>query len=135
MASNRHQFIVGLLVKRMREDGIVIHALDGKYPGLFGNSMPLPPRIINHRPDIVGSSVNGQICIGEAKTESDISNSRTYEQLQDFLVMELNGLICKVYLGIPKSSEVVFTKTLSRLGLSTCNNLVLLLVPDIIINA
>lgn len=134
MAGNRHQFILGLVIKKMREEGICVSCVDGPYPGLLGESVPLPPTILRHRPDAVGIRDNGQICVGEAKTENDISNNRTYAQLQDFTSIELNGSKCEVYVGIPQSGKDVFIRSLKRTGLADQNNLHVLYVPDEIIN-
>ncbi len=134
MAGNKHQFILGLVIKKMREEGITVSYIDGLYPGLFGKSVPVPPTILRHRPDAVGIRDNGQICIGEAKTENDISNNRTYAQLQDFTSIELNGSKCEVYIGIPQSSKTLFLKSLKKVGLSDQSNLHVLFVPDEIIN-
>lgn len=134
MAGSRHQFILGLVIKKMREEGIIIQCVDGDYPGLFGEKIQLPPQILRHRPDAFGINVDGQVCIGEAKTESDISNYRTYEQLQDFSSIELNGKKCEVFIGIPNSSKSDFNKSLERIGLKGCNNIHVLYIPDELID-
>lgn len=134
MASNKHQFLLGLVVKKMREEGFIISAVDGDYPGLFGSKTSLPPTILRHRPDVIGSNEKGQISIGEAKTENDLLNYRTYEQLVDFSTVELNGNKCKVYIGIPSSSKETFTKSLKKIGLTNVDNIHILYIPDEIIN-
>lgn len=134
MASDKHQFILGLVIKKMREEGVIIYGVDGDYPGLFGEKIELPPQILRHRPDAIGIKENRQVCIGEAKTETDITNDRTYEQLQDFTSIELNGKQCEVFIGIPKSSECIFNKSLERIGLKDCSSIHVLYIPDEIIN-
>lgn len=134
MAGNRHQFILGLVIKKMREEGAAVYGVDGNYLGLFGEKMALPPQILRHRPDAVGVKENGQICIGEAKTENDITNSRTYEQIQDFSSAELNGKLCEVFIGVPQSCEDLFNKSLGKMGLKECHNLHVLFIPEEIIN-
>jgi hypothetical protein len=134
MAGTKHQFILGLVVKLMREQGISIVGVDGKYPGLFGEKITIPPQILRHRPDIIGIRDTGQICIGEAKTENDITSSRTYSQIQDFTSIELNGQTCDVFIGIPKISEAKFKKSMIKLGLFECTNITVLYIPDEIIN-
>lgn len=134
MAGERHQFILGLVIRKMREEGITIQNVDGNYPGLFGEQTPLPPQILRHRPDAIGIKSTGQLCIGEAKTEFDIANTRTYEQLEDFTTVEVNGSRCEVFIGIPQSSEDAFKKSLERMGLKECENLHILYIPDEIIN-
>lgn len=134
MLSNRHQFILGLVIKKMREEGVTIYGIDGSYPGLFGEKIQLPPQILRHRPDAIGTKEDGKICIGEAKTENDIANSRTYEQLQDFSTIELNGKKCELFVGIPKSSEEYFNKILEKFRLKDIDNIHLLCIPDELIN-
>lgn len=134
MASAKHQFILGLIVKYMREQGILITGVDGDYPGLLGEKIEVPPQILRHRPDIVGVRKNGQICFGEAKTENDIANSRTYAQIQDFASIKLNNQICDVFIGLPKSSDKLLRKTLKRMGLLERSNIIVLCIPDEIIN-
>lgn len=134
MAGKKHQFILGLIIKKMREDGITIQGVDGNYPGLFGEKVPLPPQILRHRPDVIGAKENGQICFGEAKTENDILNSRTYEQLSDFSHIKLNSQDCEVFIGLPKSSESDFKKSLRKIGLMGKDNIKAIYIPDEIIN-
>jgi D-alanyl-D-alanine carboxypeptidase len=134
MATKRHQFILGLLVKKMREIGCKITAIDGDYPGMFGEDLPTPPTILRHRPDIIAVKVDGQICIGEAKTEDDIDTQRTLEQLQDFGNLKLNGKLCEVFIGIPKSSKLRFQKILTSVNLDSARNIHPFFIPDDIIN-
>jgi hypothetical protein len=134
VAGNRHQFILGLVIKKMREEGITIYGIDGNYPGLFGENISLPPQILRHRPDAIGVKADGQICIGEAKTENDIENNRTYEQLLDFSSVEMNGKLCDVFVGVPQTGEDLFNRTLARWGLRGSQNIHVLFVPDEIIN-
>ena len=118
----------------MRQEGVELYGIDGKYSGLFGEKVPLPPQIRRHRPDAIGIKSNRQLCIGEAKTEGDILNKRTYEQLQDFTSVEVNGSLCEVFIGIPQSSENSFKKSLEKTDLKECDNLHVLYIPDEIIN-
>lgn len=133
MASNKHQFILGLVIRKMREEGFSITSVDGTYPGLLGERIPVPSTILRHRPDTIGAKDDGQIGIGEAKTESDIANNRTYEQLYDFTSIELNGKLCEVFVGLPESGKDIFIKSLNKLGLKS-ENLHVLYIPDEIIN-
>jgi hypothetical protein len=134
MASDKHQFILGLVVKRMRTEGATIFAVDGNYAGLLGEKVSMPPQILRHRPDVIGVKSDGQILIGEAKTENDITNKRTYEQLKDFSSSELNGNSCEVFVGIPRSAVDVFNKCLTNWGLDHFQNIHLIIVPDTLIN-
>ncbi len=134
MARNRHQFILGLVIRKMREEGATVYGVDGDYPGLLGEDVSVPPQILRHRPDAIGVMADGQICIGEAKTENDIENSRTYEQLQDFSSVEFSGKLCEVFIGIPQTAEGPFNRSLDRWGLKGAENIHLLIVPEEIIN-
>ncbi len=134
MAGKKHQFILGLIIKKIREDGFTIISIDGDCSGTFGDKTQLPPRIIRHRPDVIAMKENGLICIGEAKTDSDINNARAYEQLIDYTNTEVNGRQCNVVLGIPKSSRNVFKKKLHKIGLIESEKFFVLYVPDEIIN-
>lgn len=118
----------------MREEGVIVHNIDGNYAGLFGEKTTLPPQILRHRPDAFGINSSGHVCIGEAKTEGDITNTRTYEQLHDFATVELNGAKCDVYVGLPQSCEYIFKEKLKKLGLRECENIHALYIPDEIIN-
>jgi len=134
VAGNRHQFILGLVIKKMREEGATLYGVDGNYPGLFGENISLPPQLLRHRPDAIGVKADGQICIGEAKTENDIENNRTYEQLQDFSSFEMNGKLCEVFIGVPQIVQELFNRALERWGLRGSQNIHVLFIPDEIIN-
>jgi hypothetical protein len=134
VAGARHQFILGLVIRKMREEGASIYGIDGDYPGLLGENISLPPQVLRHKPDAIGIKDDGQIFIGEAKTENDVANSRTYEQLIDFSSVKLNGRQCEVFVGVPQSSEEQFNKSLEKTGLRGCLNLHILFIPDEIIN-
>ncbi len=134
MAGNRHQFILGLVIKKMREVGASILGVDGNCPGLFGEKISLPPQVMRHRPDAIGMNPDGQVFIGEAKTEDDITNNRTYEQIQDFSSAELNGKLCEVFIGVPQTGEDLFNRRLEKLGLKGVQNIYVLVIPDEIIN-
>ena len=118
----------------MREEGATVYGVDGNYPGLFGENVSLPPQILRHRPDAIGVKADGQICIGEAKTENDIENKRTYEQLQDFFSVKMNGKLCEVFVGVPQTRGDLFNRALTRWGLTEAQNIHVLFVPDEIIN-
>ena len=61
MATKKHQFILGLVIKKMKEEGFDVINVDGNYPGLFGEKLSLPPTILHHRPDALGVKEDGQI--------------------------------------------------------------------------
>ncbi len=134
MASKKHQFILGLIVKKIREEGFTIISIDGKSSGSFGIKTELPPKILRHRPDVIAVNEDGQICIGEAKTNNDIKNTRTSEEITDYTTIELNEKACYVIIGIPQESIVELNKLLKRIGIHNDNNICILQVPNEIIN-
>lgn len=134
MATKTHQLILGLVVRAMRSDGFDIQNIDGTYPGMFGQKLPLPPKIVNHRPDIFGVNGKGQICIGEAKTKNDIQVPRTETQMQDYVSAELNGMECAVYLGAPQSAKELIENLFRKLGITENGNVKVILVPDELVN-
>lgn len=134
MAGKRHQFILGLVIKKIREDGFTITSIDGNCAGAFGEKTALPPKILRHRPDVIAINEEGQICIGEAKTEKDIANVRTLEEINDYVNTELNGKPCFVVIGIPRSSMSDLIKVFIKIGISDFNNVFILQVPNEIIN-
>lgn len=132
MAGKRHQFIVGLLIKQMRYFGCRIKYVDGAFLG--GDKLNLPPNVLRHRPDILGVTSEGQICIGEAKTEGDINTKHFREQIEDFTKLSLNGMKCEVFFGIPSLAEQELEMVLKEMGLRDYDHLHILLVPEEIIN-
>lgn len=134
MASRRHQFILGLVVRSMRAFGARIHSVHGDYDGKLGAVLPMPPQIARHKPDTVGLTPGGTLCIGDAKTESDVASRRTIEQIADFCGFTFQDEPCEVFIGIPSSVEGKLNGVLRRHGLHTHPRLHLVLVPDEIID-
>jgi hypothetical protein len=132
MASKKHQFLLGLLIKKVRLVGYQIYFLEGKF--IEKDPLPIPPKILRHRPDALGVSVCGRICICDAKTFLDTSSDRTKEQLIDFSNIELNGSLCEVFIAIPASAEDRLNTVLRDIELIKRNNINILKVPDEIIN-
>jgi len=134
VAGKKHQFILGLIIKKVREDGFTIVSIDGNCSGSFGCKTELPPKILRHRPDVIAINEDGQVCIGEAKTENDIKNIRTSEEFIDYANIELNGKPCYVIIGIPQKSINVLNKLLKKTGIYDFDNIFILQVPNEIIN-
>ncbi|MBS3910066.1 MAG: hypothetical protein KGZ93_10685 [Actinobacteria bacterium] len=134
MASQKHQFIVGLVIKKIRQAGYEITAVDGKYPGLLGDKLPTPPTVLRHRPDVVGINEAGQVCIGEAKTEEDAFSKRTIEQIDDFSMLELNGFLCELTIGVPADIKTAFVSLLRSYGFISRKNINVFYVPSEIIS-
>jgi len=134
MASNQHQFILGLINRKIFEYGFSIVFLDGKVSGAFHQKFKFPPSILRHRPDVIGINENGYICIGEAKTKNDLFNKRTKEEFLDFSNYEINGKSCLLIIGIPSSSYNDLNILLNKLELHNNSNIEILSIPDEIIN-
>ena len=85
MPSRMHQMLVGLIARKMREKGYEIVAFDGKDYLFDGQTLPVPPSVGRHRPDILGVRLRTrEICVGEAKTGEDLKSRRTANQLSDY---------------------------------------------------
>jgi hypothetical protein len=134
MASKQHQFIMGLINRKMCEYGFTVVFIDGHVSGAFNKKYELPPKIVRHRPDVIGIDARGYICIGEAKTKNDILNERTKEEFFDFSNFESNGHKCFLIIGVPKSSCDDLNRVLVGLGIQNNKNIQILSVPDEIIN-
>lgn len=133
MAGQTHQRILALVIRQMRLLGFELTAIDG--PAALGAAgLPMPAEFGRHRPDAVGRSANGEVCLGEAKTADDISSRRTREQLQDYLKPE-GGAYSLVVFGFPASASGDVESVLHRLGASDCPQLVRLAVPDELLHA
>ena len=96
MASIKHQFIIDCIIRKMRDMAFEPVSIEGK--STLMSSLKIPPKIIRHRPDIIGVNKNYNICIGEAKTNSDVNSKRTKEQLIDYVQ---SG--CLTIMGCPRS--------------------------------
>lgn len=129
MASKKHDFIVASISRKIRDLGFNITYIEGEYVNISIIKHPIPPKIINHRPDIVGENSTGNYCIGEAKTKNDLKSERTKQQFVDFLdVVNLydgNFLI----IGIPLSAEKNLNHLMGRLNMKS-KSIIILKIPD-----
>lgn len=136
MATREHQFILGLLIRQARMAGFTIFFAEGKFIGESSIAVEtLAPKMLRHRPDAVGVAPTGQVCIIDAKTLSDLRSKRTKEQIEDFASVELNGLPCEVFLGIPADAEAILLTLLKKLALKDNPKIHILRVPRELINA
>ncbi|MHB8928358.1 MAG: hypothetical protein ACYC9Q_12040 [Bacillota bacterium] len=134
MASKTHQFILGLIIKNMRLYGSIPYFVEGKFLTGRAEVSRVAPRFLNHRPDVLGVAVGGQVCIGEAKTCTDLDSARTKQQIKDYCSIELNGLACEVFLGIPSACGGKLRAILGQIGLDGYTHLHVIEVPEEIIN-
>lgn len=135
MPSRAHQLIGGLIVRKMREKGYAVIAFDGNEKIISDISLKATPLIKRHKPDILGIDFNNKkICIGEAKTEDDLSNKRTKEQLYDyFSLVNNNDKNFELIIGIPRSAELQLLKLLKILGIKESKNISHIFMPDSLI--
>jgi hypothetical protein len=132
MASRQHQLIAGLVSRKMREKEYVVVSFEGKGIIATDFKLKIPPKIIRHRPDILGINYsNKRICIGEAKLRADLSTNRTKEQFIDFAdVLTKDKNEVELIIGIPKSAEYDLLALLDKLNLSNKPNVSYVWVPD-----
>lgn len=129
MASKNHQFILSMIVRKMKLEKYEIIAYDGDYSRIENLNLKIPFQILRHRPDVIGISVDKtKICIGEAKTTSDLRSERTKEEFVDFASMEDKNV--KLIIGVPKSSSFLLQKVIGELKLYYNKNIDYLLVPE-----
>ncbi len=132
MASQKHDFMVAAIARKIRSLGFSVTYVDGDYVNISQHKHPIPPRIINHRPDIIGQNDFGNFCIGEAKTLNDLRSSRTKQQLVDF--SEIVNLYDGNYLilGIPLSADQVLDNLIKQFQLAN-NSLIIIKIPDYLV--
>ncbi len=106
----------------MRVSGFEPVCVEGK-SGLV-DSLKLPPKIIRHRPDLIGVNKNYEICIGEAKTMYDIHSKRTKEQIEDYYKAG-----CNIIIGCP-SSCYEYSSNLIKKILPNLEKATILKIPE-----
>lgn len=132
MPTRLHQMLIGLITRRMNENGFYIVACDGNDYYCNGENIRLPPAIIRHRPDILGYNFETKsVCIGEAKTHEDLKSKRTREQLLDFsnIISRSSSLPTELIIGIPKESENDLLELLQELKLLNHKNISYVWMP------
>lgn len=122
MTSKQHQFILDCVIRKMRKLAFEPVCFEGK--STIVDSLKIPPKIIRHRPDIVGINISNKICIGEAKTSNDLQSRRTQEQIVDY-----NQSNCVTIFGCPKSSYLELNKLINKLAPKP-DNISILKIPD-----
>jgi hypothetical protein len=129
VASKQHQRILALVLRRMHELGFTVVACDGVTANLGNVATRIPARFGRHRPDAVGVREDGVLCIGEAKTASDMRSTRTRDQMTDYLATVDEEYAC-VVVGYPQSADASARKLLEEIGGTGAPQLTLLCVPD-----
>jgi hypothetical protein len=130
MASNRHNFIVASIVRKIKQYGFQIIFFEGAYQDIATDKYDLPPKIISHRPDAIGEKAGKIFCIGEAKNENDIFSERTRTQIKDFFEFVKLQPENKLILGIPLNSKNDLEGLLKRFGLLNNTQIEVLYIPE-----
>jgi hypothetical protein len=132
MASKGHDFIVASISRKIIELGFQITHVDGLSVDISSVKPQIPPKILNHKPDIIGANLYGNFCVGEAKTKNDLDSKRTKQQLSDF--SKLVNLYSGNYLiiGIPLSAETKLANLINKHPLNL-NSIIILKIPDILL--
>lgn len=130
MASEQHNFIVSAIARKMKLYGFRIIYLDGKYQDVETERPEIPPKIINHRPDIIGENNDMVFCIGEAKTRDDIRSERTKKQITDFFSIVKLKPGNKLIIGIPLTVKEDLGKLLLKLGFGNQNQIEIISIPE-----
>ena len=129
MASKQHDFIVSAIARKMKLYGFRIIYLDGKYQDVETEKPDIPPKIINHKPDIIGEKNSMIFCIGEAKTRDDIHSERTKHQITDFLSIVKLKPGNKLILGIPLTAKEDLRSLLMKLGFVNQRQIEIIYIP------
>jgi len=132
MASRAHQKIIGLIAKKMRLKNYEIVSLDGHEKLICSIDLKNTPCLNRHRPDLIGINMTTHaVCIGEAKTASDIFSERTKEEICDFSdIVTKKGEKAELIIGIPESAKEDLSELLERLGLKNKPNISYIWIPD-----
>jgi hypothetical protein len=136
MASQAHQFIAKMISQKMLKLKFEIISFDGNSAYISDLKINTPPSLKRHKPDLIGfRRIDKKICIGEAKTNTDLSSRRTSEQFKDYssLVTKTKKQ-CILIIGIPISGVEKLERILNRLDLFTNKNIIILKVPDRLIS-
>lgn len=130
MASEKHDFIVSAIVRKIRQDGFRVVYLDGKFQDIDTEKFDIPPKIINHRPDVIGEKEGIFFGIGEAKTKNDLLTERTKNQIIDFLTVVRLNSGNKLVIGIPLNAKEDLEKLLLELGLVNQKQIEIIYIPE-----
>lgn len=130
MALEKHNFIVSAIARKIRQDGFRIIYLDGTYQDIDTKKFEIPPKIINHKPDVIGEKESVFFCIGEAKTKNDLLTERTKNQIIDFLAIVRLNSGSKLVLGIPLNAKEDLEKLLRKLGVVDKKQIEIISIPE-----
>ncbi len=131
MTSEGHDLIVEMIKLKMKAEGYIIVASEGKYRNREIIKTKIPPAILRHRPDVIGyNRLKRFVLIGEAKYFGDIKSKRTQQQIEDFGNLARERKDVYVIFGFPLSEEKEFLLVLKEKKLKKNKKIMLLKVPD-----
>jgi hypothetical protein len=138
MVSDRHDWLVVWLTRRMERDGFLPVYADVRGPtywlpeGIARITSPIKRPV---RPDIVALKLRPRmLAVGEAKTAKDLENSHTSEQLAAMLSMRGPRRIrARVYFAFPRSALAAATRIALSLGLTAALRVNFVPIPDVIV--
>lgn len=130
MASETHDFIVSVIARAMRRNGFKIIYFHGRYQDVEIQKFKIPPRIINHKPDIIGENKEKVFCIGEAKTRNDIFTKRTQEQIKDFFGLVATNPENLLIIGTTLDSKPLLENLLSKIGILGNKQIKKIFIPE-----
>jgi len=133
MASKAHDFIVALVARKVVTLGFEVVCLEGAYCCMASGPSRVPPRIIRHRPDVVGENPAGAFCVGEAKTPGDLGTRRTREELKDYAQVLALSPSSALVIGYPAESHTAVLALLAAVGLAPGRAVHLLRVPSVLL--
>lgn len=133
MASEQHDFIVALIARKVRTYGFEIVYQDGRTQNTDVKKLEIPPKIIHHKPDIVGKRDETEFCIGEAKTKNDIFSERTKNQIIDFLEIVKTDPSNRLIIGVPTSAIEDLKRVLIKLKVYEIKQLEIICVPEVLL--
>lgn len=136
MPTREHQWLVLWAARAMARDGYRIDAYDGPTPqGGVWNQLGRPEDLGGFIPDVFGSSPEGLIAIGEAKSKGDVLNAHAVAQFAWFArCASWNGRSLDLYVAVPQSAVCALDAALGRARLLTSRRIHRIHVPDVLLH-
>jgi hypothetical protein len=137
MTSTEHQWLLLWAIRKMKRDGFLPTACDGRMPqGGLWNQLRPSSKVGPFRPDAWGLSTDRRdLALCEAKTVDDIDTAHTRAQLSAFAALiRRRGRGGKLYIAIPRSGGRCLDRVLESLHLAGAPFVVRLHVPDCLLS-
>jgi len=130
VASKAHNFIVSAIVRKVRQEGFMVIYLDGDYKDVGMTKPEIPPKVIRHKPDVIGEREDKAFCIGEAKTKNDIFPERTKNQIIDFMEIVTLAPENRLIIGVSCNAKDDLEDLLHKLGFMNHKQIQILYIPE-----